>query len=92
MEMELRAEIFPDDLDATVSFYTAVLGFTVTADQRTEPSAYVSLRRGSVRIGAARRAVPDRLAGRLTMSPVSGTGWSRRDGRWRKTFRIVPGA
>ena len=64
MEMTLRAEIFPDDLDATVSFYTGVLGFTVTADRRTEPDAYVSLRRGSVRIGAARRAVPDHFAGR----------------------------
>jgi predicted enzyme related to lactoylglutathione lyase len=64
MEMALRAEIFPDDLDATVGFYTGVLGFTVTADRRGEPDAYVSLMRGSVRIGAARRAVPDGAAGR----------------------------
>jgi lactoylglutathione lyase len=64
MEMALRAEIFPDDLDATVGFYTGVLGFTVTADRRGEPDAYVSLARGSVRIGAARRTVPDGAAGR----------------------------
>ena len=64
MGMALRAEIFPDDLDATVGFYTGVLGFTVTADRRGEPDAYVSLRRGSVRIGAARRPAPDGTAGR----------------------------
>ena len=70
MEMALRAEIFPDDLDATVGFYTGVLGFTVTADRRGEPDPYVALVRGSVRIGAARRAVPDGAAGRR---PPTGT-------------------
>jgi lactoylglutathione lyase len=65
MEMTLRVEIFPDDLDVTVDFYTNVLGFTVTKDERARPGAYVSLQRGSVRIGAARRAVPDARAGRL---------------------------
>jgi lactoylglutathione lyase len=64
MEMALRAEIFPDDLDATVGFYTSVLGFTLTADRRGQPDAYVSLTRGSVRIGAARRAVLDGAAER----------------------------
>jgi lactoylglutathione lyase len=68
MEMTLRIEIFPEDLDAIVDFYANVLGFTVTADQRAGPSAYVSLERGSVRIGAARRAVPDAHAGRLPPS------------------------
>jgi lactoylglutathione lyase len=58
MEMTLRVEIFPDDLDATADFYTEVLGFTITKDERAGPSAYVSLERGRVRIGAARRAVP----------------------------------
>jgi lactoylglutathione lyase len=65
MEMSLRVEIFPDDLDATVDFYTNVLGFTVRKDERADPSAYVYLERGSVRIGAARRAVPEARAGRL---------------------------
>jgi lactoylglutathione lyase len=69
MEMTLRAEIFPDDLDATVDFYTNVLRFSVTADQRAEPSGYVALERGSVRIGAARRSAPGTRAGR---SPPSG--------------------
>jgi predicted enzyme related to lactoylglutathione lyase len=56
MEMTLRVEIFPDDLDAIVDFYANALSFTVTTDQRAEPSAYVSLERGSVRIGAAGNA------------------------------------
>ena len=41
MEMTLRVEIFPDDLDETVDFYTNVLGFAVTKDERAEQSAYV---------------------------------------------------
>jgi len=68
MEMALRVELFPGDLDATVDFCTNVPGFTVTKDERAEPSAYMSLARGSVRIGAARRAVPDPRAGRLPPS------------------------
>jgi lactoylglutathione lyase len=59
MEMTLRFEIFPDDLDAFVDFYTRVLRFVVTKDQRSDPSPYVSLKRGSVRVGAARRALTD---------------------------------
>ncbi len=70
MEMTLRAEIFPDDLDATVGFYTGILGFTVTTDRRGEPDPYVALVRGGVRIGAARRDVPDGAAGRR---PPTGT-------------------
>lgn len=64
MEMTLRVEIFPDDLDATVSFYADVLGFTMTRDERAGPAAYVSLERGSVRVGAARRAGLGPRAGR----------------------------
>jgi predicted enzyme related to lactoylglutathione lyase len=68
--MTLRFEIFPDDLDVIVDFYTRVLLFRLTADQRGEPSAYVSLQRGEVRIGAARRAVPDARAVRLPPAGV----------------------
>ena len=65
VEMTLRFEIFPDDLDATVDFYLRVLRFRLIADRRDEPSPYVSLQRGSVRVGAARRAmVPDARAAR----------------------------
>lgn len=68
MEMTPRVETSPDDLDVTVNFYTNVLRFSVTTDQRAESSAYVSPEGGSVRIGVARRAVPDARAGRLPPS------------------------
>jgi lactoylglutathione lyase len=67
VEMTLRFEIFPDDLDATVDFYMRVLGFRLTADRRDE---YVSLQRGSVRVGAARRVAPDVRAARLPPAGV----------------------
>jgi len=66
----MRFEIFPDDLDAIVDFYTRVLHFRLIADQRGEPSPYVSLERDDVRIGAARRAVPDARASRLPPAGV----------------------
>jgi lactoylglutathione lyase len=58
MAMTVRYEIFPDDLDATVDFYTRVLGFSVTKDQRDAPEGYVALRRDAVDVGAVRREVP----------------------------------
>jgi lactoylglutathione lyase len=73
MEMTLRFEIFPSDLDEVVDFYTRVLRFGVTKDQRHEPSAYVSMRRGAVQVGAARRAVdtvPEARAARLPPAGV----------------------
>jgi lactoylglutathione lyase len=69
-EMTLRFEIFPSDLDAVVEFYTRVLRFSVTKDQRAEPSAYVSMQRGAVTVGAARRTVPDDRAARLPPAGV----------------------
>lgn len=56
MDMTLRFEIFPADLDVTVDFYQRVLGFQLTDDRRAED--YVSLRRGEVRVGAVRSAPP----------------------------------
>jgi lactoylglutathione lyase len=70
VEMTMRFEIFPDDLDVTVDFYIRVLGFRLTADRRNDPSAYVSLQRGSVRVGAARRVLPDTRAARLPPTGV----------------------
>jgi catechol 2,3-dioxygenase-like lactoylglutathione lyase family enzyme len=65
MEMTLRFEIFPSDLDATVDFYVRVLGFVVMKDQRDVPAAYVYLGRGGVRVGALRADAPaDRAARR----------------------------
>src|SRR5690348_9460578 len=56
--MTLRFEIFPADLDAAVDFYTRVLGFLLTTDRRADPEAYVAMKRGGVRVGAACRAGP----------------------------------
>jgi lactoylglutathione lyase len=70
VETTLRFEIFPDDLDVTVDFYTRVLRFRLTADRRNQPDAYVALQRDSVRIGAARRVVPDARAARLPPAGV----------------------
>jgi lactoylglutathione lyase len=70
MEMTLRCEIFPLDLDAAVDFYTRVLRFNVTKDQRHHPSAYVAMQRGAVRVGAAQREVPDSPAARLPPTGV----------------------
>jgi len=55
----LRIEIFPDDLDQTVDFYTAVLGFAVERDERDQAAAYVAMRLGDARVGAARRPSRD---------------------------------
>jgi lactoylglutathione lyase len=63
MDMTLRFEIFPADLDATVDFYQRVLGFQLTDDRRDQDD-YVALRRGAVRVGAVREAVPDEPAAR----------------------------
>lgn len=68
--MTMRFEIFPDDLDVIVDFYTRVLHFRLTADRRSEPIGYVSLQRDDVRIGAVRRAAPDDRAVRLPPAGV----------------------
>jgi len=60
MTTALRAEIFPADLDATVDFYSRVLSFEVTLDQR-ETHGYVALARDGVRLGAAARTPPSGL-------------------------------
>jgi catechol 2,3-dioxygenase-like lactoylglutathione lyase family enzyme len=52
--MTLRVEIFPDNLDAFVDFYTGVLGFALVADRRDSEFPYAAVERGSARIGAAR--------------------------------------
>ena len=103
MGMTLRFEIFPADLDAAVDFYARVLGFQVTKDQRGDPEAYVALRRGGVRVGAARRAVPGtpsvgarpsapNSCSRSTTWPQNATGSWRPGGHWRRTFDAVRGA
>jgi catechol 2,3-dioxygenase-like lactoylglutathione lyase family enzyme len=63
MDMTLRFEIFPADLDATVDFYQRVLGFQLTDDRRDQDD-YVALRRGAVGVGAVLDPVPDARAAR----------------------------
>ena len=53
--MTLRVEIFTDDLDAVVDFYTRVLGFRLVRDEREHRERYVALERDAVRVGAAWR-------------------------------------
>jgi predicted enzyme related to lactoylglutathione lyase len=64
MDMTLRFEIFPRDLNTAVDFYVRVLGFRVTKDERDDPEAYVAMQRGSVQVGALQRDVPRSPAGR----------------------------
>jgi hypothetical protein len=78
MEMTLRVEIFPSDLDEVVDFYTRVLRFGVTKDQRHDPSGYVAMRRGAVQVGAARRALPDALRPGCLRPGGTGAGSGRR--------------
>jgi lactoylglutathione lyase len=50
--VELRVELFPDDLDRFVDFYVRVLRFELVDDRRADASPYVEVRRGGARIGA----------------------------------------
>lgn len=69
-EMTLRIEIFPDDLDAFVDFYTGILGFALVADRRDSSSPYAAVQRGSVRIGAAKPWVQVAMASRAVPAGV----------------------
>lgn len=70
MDVALRVEIFTDDLDAVVDFYTRVLAFSLERDERTHSPGYVALTRGAARIGAAHRDAIPHLDGRR---PPAGT-------------------
>ncbi|ACV77857.1 VOC family protein [Nakamurella multipartita] len=52
MPTNLRLEIFPADLNATVRFYVDLLGFSLVEDRRADPLPYLSLVRDGVRLGA----------------------------------------
>ena len=56
MPTSLRLEIFPADLNATVRFYVDLLGFSLSADRRSDDVPYLALKRDDVLIGAV--AVP----------------------------------
>ena len=59
MPTNLRLEIFPADLNATVRFYVDLLGFSIVEDRRADPVPYISLVRDGFRLGAV--AVPGGL-------------------------------
>jgi len=69
-DLKMRIEIFPDDLDAFVDFYTRVLRFDLERDERGAEAEYVSVRRGQVHIGAIRAWSTTNPAQRL---PPQGT-------------------
>lgn len=52
MTVGLRIEVFVDDVDVFVDFYTRVLGFSLFEDRRGHESPYVSVLRDGVRVGA----------------------------------------
>jgi len=54
MSMSLRIELFVDDLDVFVDFYTRVLAFQLADDRRDTEWPYVAVARDGVRIGAVR--------------------------------------
>lgn len=54
MTTSFRCEIFPVDLDATVGFYTEVLGFELRIDRRSSGQPYVALVRGTIYLGAVK--------------------------------------
>lgn len=58
MAASLRIEIFPRDLDATVTFYQSALAFTLERDERLAEISYVALRRDGIRIGARQITEP----------------------------------
>lgn len=53
MVTTLRLEVFVEDLDRFVDFYTRVLGFTVTDDRRLTDHPYIAVANGGAVIGAS---------------------------------------
>jgi predicted enzyme related to lactoylglutathione lyase len=58
MAASLRIEIFPSNLDTTVTFYQSVLAFILERDERLAEIPYVALRRDGIRIGARQTTEP----------------------------------
>src|ERR1700722_4956862 len=90
MDMTLRFEIFPDDLDVIADFYQRVLGFSLVTDQRHTPAPYLSLQRGTVRVGASGRAAPRPAAAGRRGTGARG-GRRRRRARSGASDRMAPG-
>ena len=103
--MSLRFEVFVADLEATVDFYTGVLGFTVAKDDRAGTPPYVALERDHVHVGAlrswedvpAQRRLPP--AGvelvlevddlAAEVRRIEGAGWPLHEGLTRRPWGLV---
>jgi catechol 2,3-dioxygenase-like lactoylglutathione lyase family enzyme len=103
--MSLRVEVFVADLDATVDFYTRVLGFALVQDDRDGSPPYVALERDLVHVGAVvsceqvsaqRRLPPSGVELVLEvddlareLARVAATGWPLHDGLTRRPWGLV---
>ena len=103
--MSLRFEVFVADLEATVDFYTGVLGFAVGKDDRSGIPPYVALSRDHVHVGAVasweqvppeRRLPPTGVELVLEVDDlaaelvrVSATGWPLHEGPTRRPWGLV---
>ncbi|AKT50696.1 VOC family protein [Arsenicicoccus sp. oral taxon 190] len=63
MDPQLRIELFPADLDASLAFYAA-LGFELRG-RKDGPPRYANVRLGGVRLGLCEAAAVDPAARRL---------------------------
>lgn len=103
--MSLRFEVFVADLEATVDFYTRVLGFAVAKDDRGGTPPYVSLERDRVHVGvvpswedvpASRRRPPTGVELVLEvddlaqeLARVGAAGWPLEEGLTRRPWGLV---
>ncbi len=103
--MSLRFEVFVADLDATVDFYTRVLGFAVAKDDRSGTLPYVALERDHVHVGAVpsweavppeRRLPPTGVELVLEvddlaqeLARVAAAGWPLREGLTSRPWGLV---
>ena len=68
MGMSLRIELFVEDLDVFVDFYTRALAFELADDRRDAEQPYVAVARDGVRIGAVHAWKAVEQAGRTVPS------------------------
>ena len=74
-QMGLRLELFVEDMEASIAFYTRVLAFDLT---RHEPGDYASLRRGDVVLGL----------GPVAKLPEEGGYFGRDISAWRRGLGV----
>jgi catechol 2,3-dioxygenase-like lactoylglutathione lyase family enzyme len=103
--MSLRFEVFVADLEATVAFYTGVLGFAVAKDDRAGTPPYLALVRDLVHVGvleswepvpAERRRPPTGVELVLEVDDlaqeverIAAAGWPLEEGLTRRPWGLV---